>query len=379
MENKEKNKVDVPYKDDNVGIRATLNNMGISNDKIGYDDKSGMVTLNGRAFMKPSFLDDDAGVSYAPEKDIQKSLTEFYKDSSNPIVKVSDAYQAAAGKYGLGSEALSYTNDTVTIGGMPLDTLFVDDEGKAWAWQNDVNNLAGQYVSYTGVKSPNAMAKDYEDAYMSDVWYRINELISRDEFSYDPEADPVYLAYKEKYLTEGERASKNAIADYSALTGGYTNSAAVTAGAQANQYYASLLANAVPELAEIAYERYNSENQTDLNLIMSMIESYDTAYENARNANSDTIKNVAYAAESNAARDESEREKYWDDKMNALDIETQTQENYWDNILNSQKSVLNDLDAKEQEIYLEYYRQLIESDLAKTKADTAKVWQSLYK
>ena len=379
MKDKEKNTVEVPKKDDNVGIRATLNNMGISNDKIGYDEKSGMVTLNGRAFMKPSYLDNDAGVSYAKEKDIQKSLTSFYKDSANPIVKVSDAYSAVAGRHGLSSDALSFTNDTVTIGGKPLDTLFIDDEGKAWAWQNDVNSLAGQYASASGVKSPSSIAKEYEDAYMSDIWHKINELASRKEFSYNPEEDPVYLAYKEKYLTEGNRASKNAIADYSALTGGYVNSAAATAGAQANQYYMSLLANAVPELAGQAYERYHNENQTDLSLIKTMLDSYNTAYKNASDANSQTIKNAAYTAESNKERDESERERYWEDKMNSLDIETQESENYWDNILNSQKSILNQLDAREQEIYLEYYRQLIESELAKNEANTAKVWYSIYK
>ncbi len=369
MNDKEKN---------NVGIRETLKTMGISNDKIGYDDASGMVTISGRPFMKPSYLDNEAGVSYAPKKEIQKSLTSFYKDSANPIVKVSDAYSAAAGRHGLSSDAVSFTNDTVTIGGNPLNTLFVDDEGKAWAWQNDVNDLVGQYASKAGTESPSDLAKEYEDAYMSDIWYKINELANRKEFSYDPETDPVYLAYKEKYLTEGDRATKNAIADYSALTGGYVNSAAATAGAQANQYYASLLANAVPELAQNAYERYSNENQTDLNVIKTMLDSYNTAYKNASEANRETIKNAAYSAESNKERDKSEWDKYWENTLNSLDVETQNQENYWDNVLNSQKSILNQLDANEQEIYLEYYRRLIESDLEKTKADTAKVWNSIY-
>lgn len=46
----------VPSREDGtVGIRSTLTNMGISNDLIGYDDRSGTVTLGGRTLMKPSY------------------------------------------------------------------------------------------------------------------------------------------------------------------------------------------------------------------------------------------------------------------------------------------------------------------------------------
>ena len=52
-----KTKTEVPYTDDGqVGIRASLKNMGFRDSEIGYDSPSGTVTLNGKALMKPGFM-----------------------------------------------------------------------------------------------------------------------------------------------------------------------------------------------------------------------------------------------------------------------------------------------------------------------------------
>ena len=114
----------VPSREDGtVGIRSTLTNMGISNDLIGYDDRSGTVTLGGRTLMKPSYMDEDAGVSYASPSEIQNSLVSYYSKSNNPIVQVSDAYSKYAGQYGVSADVLGYSNGSATIGGRPLNTL----------------------------------------------------------------------------------------------------------------------------------------------------------------------------------------------------------------------------------------------------------------
>ena len=118
----------VPSREDGtVGIRSTLTNMGISNDLIGYDDRSGTVTLGGRTLMKPSYMDENAGVSYASPSEIQNSLVSYYSKSNNPIVQVSDAYSKYAGQYGVSADALGYSNGSATIGGRPLNTLYTDE------------------------------------------------------------------------------------------------------------------------------------------------------------------------------------------------------------------------------------------------------------
>lgn len=390
----EKIKKEVPVRGDTVGIRATLNNMGFSDSSIGYNEADGTVTLGGKTFMKPSYVDENKGISYSTKNDIQKSLVDFYKDSSNPIVRVSDAYAAAAGKNGLTADALSYGNGAVMIGGVPLNTLYIDDEGKAWAWQSDVESLTSAYADKSGVSSPYSVLNEYSKEYMSDVKDILNNIANRESFSYDPESDPVYTAYREKYILEGNRASKNAIADYSANTGGYVNSAAVTAGSLANQYYAKQISDKLPELAQAAYERYLDGYNLDLDMADALISAYKAEYSNAAEANNQLRKNANSSAASAVDRDNAaynrsfEREKadreyekdefdrYWDSLLNQQSYDTQERDNYWSEIFNAQKRTSNTyqntaayLNNKEKEIYLEYYKRLLESELEGSNLD----------
>ena len=384
---------EVPKAGDAVGIRATLNNMGFSNREIGYDEESGSVTLNGKNLMKPTYLDNEAGVSYAPASKIQESLVNYYKSSKNPIVRVSDAYATAAGKYGLGADALSYGNGTVSIGGKPLDTLYIDDSGKAWAWQDDVNTLTELYANSVGVQSADEVAKKYSDKYLSEILERLDALENREAFSYNKDDDPVYLAYRDKYITEGNRASQSAIADYSVNTGGYANSAAVTAGAMANQYYASQLANTVPALAEIAYQRYLDTYNSEIDIIDRLLDTYEKEYANAVDVNETMLSNANYSAASAVKRDEeayeqnqAEFERYWAEIQNEQDYATQERENYWNEFFNPieleqgiLKNIALGLDNEQQEIYSEYYRRLIEEELLGMQLDNQKTMLGIWK
>lgn len=381
----------VPQREDGqVGIRATLNNMGFSNDRIGYNESNGTVTLDNRTLMKPGYMDDNAGVSYASEKDIQNSLVNFYQGSSDPIVRVSDAYAAAAGKYGLSADALTYGNGTVSLGGTPLDVLYIDDEGKSWAWQSTVEDSAADYASRTDVESPTDLAETYRRRYLSDAQNLVSQLQSREAFSYDPDSDPVHQAYKTKYLLEGERASRDAMANYSALTGGYANSAAATAGAQAELYYAQQLNNTIPELAQQAYERYNDQYQNELALLESMVDLYDTAYQSAADANAAQRDNANLSATSNTNRDAASFEKNWEDAFNQQEYALNEQARMWEEYLNAQTAEKNTLTNQglqlsnlQQETYQKYYEQLLQAELSgeylNNQLTQAKIYQAYAK
>ncbi len=376
----EKNKI--PKYNDSVGIRATLNNFGISNDRIGYNENTKTVTIGGKDFMKPTYMDEDNGISYAPESDIRKNLVSFYQDSKNPIVRVSDSFSSVAGKYGLDASALTYGDGTVMIGGKPLNTLYIDNEGKAWAWQNDVYDSVKDYANSMGVESPNSLAEKYNNKYLDDVYDMLYDISDREEFSYDPEDDPVYLAYREKYIREGNRASRDAIGNYSALTGGYVNSAAVTAGALTNQYYSQQISDKIPELAQAAYDRYVNQYQTDLNVVSQLLSAYDKGFNNTMSANETTRKYANETAQSVAERDKSERESAWDDRERWQEYNTKENENYWTNVLNQQTQAENEnviqagkQDIDQTSIFLEYYRRLLDADL---KESEAKVYSAYY-
>jgi hypothetical protein len=94
-----------------------------------------------------------------------------------------------------------------------------------------------------------------QDAYQQ----AMNNLLNRDKFSYDLNGDALYQQYKDNYITQGKMAMMDTMGQASAMTGGYGNSYAATVGNQAYQGYLKGLNDIVPELYQMALDRYNSE------------------------------------------------------------------------------------------------------------------------
>lgn len=100
----------------------------------------------------------------------------------------------------------------------------------------------------------------------------------REKFSYDLNGDALYQQYKDKYITQGRLAMADTIGQASAMTGGYGSSYAVTAGNQAYQSSLQNLNDIVPQLYQMAYDRYTQEGN-DLKDKYSMLNNmYQTEY-----------------------------------------------------------------------------------------------------
>ena len=115
-----------------------------------------------------------------------------------------------------------------------------------------------------------ADAPEYTNQYAQMQQQYLNNLLNREAFSYTPDTDPVYDSYAKAYQREGQRATANTLAQASAATGGRPSSYAVSAAAQAGNYYASQLSDKIPELYQQAYQRYLNEyqmKQSDLSAI----------------------------------------------------------------------------------------------------------------
>lgn len=82
---------------------------------------------------------------------------------------------------------------------------------------------------------------------------------NREDFSYDPSADALYQQYKDRYTAAGRLAMEDTMGKAAAMTGGYGNSYAQTAGQQAYQGYLQQLNDRVPELYQLAYNKYADE------------------------------------------------------------------------------------------------------------------------
>lgn len=118
----------------------------------------------------------------------------------------------------------------------------------------------------------------YESAYGDQISGMIADLLDRPAFEYDHTTDPVYGAYKKQYTREGKRATADALGEAASATGGIPSSYAVTAASQAGDYYASQLADKIPELYDAAYNRYLQEYQMKLQNLNTVQRQEETEY-----------------------------------------------------------------------------------------------------
>lgn len=99
----------------------------------------------------------------------------------------------------------------------------------------------------------------YESQYAEQIDAVLDELLNGKRPVYDPSRDPLYAMYRDQYMQSGKAAMQDTMANAAALSGGYGNSYAATAGNEAYQAYLAQLSGIIPELAELAYARYEDE------------------------------------------------------------------------------------------------------------------------
>ena len=128
---------------------------------------------------------------------------------------------------------------------------------------------------------------EYKSQWQTQLDDTINKIMNREKFSYDLNGDALYQQYKDKYIQQGKMAMQDTMGQASAMTGGYGNSYAQSVGQQA--YNASLeqLNDVVPELYQMAYDRYNQEGQDLYNQYSMLGAQEDQDYGRYRDSVSD--------------------------------------------------------------------------------------------
>ncbi len=114
-----------------------------------------------------------------------------------------------------------------------------------------------------------------DDTALKDMLAKIQ---GREDFSYDLNGDALYQQYKDKYIQQGKMAMQDTMGQAAAMTSGYGNSYAATAGNQAYQASLENLNDIVPELYQMAYDRYNQEGQDMLNQYALLSDDYNRQY-----------------------------------------------------------------------------------------------------
>lgn len=115
-----------------------------------------------------------------------------------------------------------------------------------------------------------------------------NALENREKFSYDVNGDALYQQYKDQYTTQGNMAMMDTMGQAAAMTGGYGNSYAQSVGQQTYQGYMQQLTDKIPELWQMAYNKYNQEGQELKDRISIYDSLYNTEYGEHRDAVTDS-------------------------------------------------------------------------------------------
>lgn len=176
------------------------------------------------------------------------------------------------------------------------------------------------YVESNEVKAAKAALEaqqkpgQYQSAWQNSIDETLDKILNREEFSYDLNGDALYQQYKDQYVNQGRQAMMDAIGRASALTGGYGNSWAQSAGQQTFQGYLQGLNDRIPELYQLAMDRYNmtgDQLREQLGLLMNREES---EYGRYRDAVNDYLTERGYLTDRYDTERNYDYNKYADDR-----------------------------------------------------------------
>lgn len=151
---------------------------------------------------------------------------------------------------------------------------------------------------------------EYNSQYTEQISQLVDQILSQGPFSYDLYSDPLYQQYRSQYMQAGNFAMRDTIGQSAALTGGYGNSYAQTAGSQAYSQYLTQLNERVPELYNAAYSRYQGEQERYLNQMEALMDMDASDYEKYRDTVSNYQKQLDYYKDRYQKQQEQEYEEY---------------------------------------------------------------------
>ena len=99
----------------------------------------------------------------------------------------------------------------------------------------------------------------YQSKYQGQIDQVMQNITDRKPFQYDVNADALYQQYKDRYTQMGRQAMQDTMGQAAALTGGYGNTYAQNAGQQAYGQYMQGLTDKIPELYQLALDKYDRD------------------------------------------------------------------------------------------------------------------------
>lgn len=167
-------------------------------------------------------------------------------------------------KYGFDKDGYDRNGNYIAnmFGNEPYDELVPEE---------DTITTPSKFTTSTATQAAQDKVKETQNAVNSKGKYTyadqkrltdlIDKILTRPAFSYDFNSDAIYQQYRDKYIKQGKMAMADTMGQAAAMTGGYGNSYATSAGYQAYQASLENLNDIIPELYAMELERYKVEGQ----------------------------------------------------------------------------------------------------------------------
>ncbi len=122
----------------------------------------------------------------------------------------------------------------------------------------------------------------------------LDAYLNREDFQYDFNADALYHHYKDQYTRQGKAAMEDTMGQAAALTGGYGSSYAQNVGHQAYDAQLQKLSGHIPELYQMAYNRYRDKGNDLLDRYSRLAQEESAAYDRQYRQEQDAVSDYQW-------------------------------------------------------------------------------------
>lgn len=140
--------------------------------------------------------------------------------------------------------------------------------------QSDAVTQAQQALQNQQANKPGQYQSQFQTG-MNDL---MGQIQNRPKFQYDVNADALYQQVAQNYMQQGQQAMMDTMGQAAALTGGYGNSYAQTAGQQQYNQHLLGLAEMVPQFQQMALQQYQMEGDDLMDRYNLMAQQEEMAY-----------------------------------------------------------------------------------------------------
>lgn len=261
-----------------AAVRSWQQKRGLTVDGVVGESTWGSFTNPDTGDTEPSEPSDpgntDPGDAPDPMKDVidlmgNAPTYEPSDDLKNLDGTIADLYGQRPGEYQPSGDVIAAKDKVDWFTNNPYGEFAPGDRtNDAWlTLQGLQDSRPGSYQESQAVKDAMAYLQsvqgsrpgEYQSRYDAQIQSLLNDILNREDFSYDFMADPLYQQYAQRYQQQGQMAMMDTMANAAALTGGYGSSYASTAGQQAYQQNLQALNDIIPELQQAAYQKYVDE------------------------------------------------------------------------------------------------------------------------